>query len=355
MKRILITLVSILIVGSLISWVLLNNRNENEAKTALVSQTGNTIAITVSEVTKQPLSLDFSSNGKFTSNQELQLLSETSGRISQTFVKEGTRVSKGQTLAHIESEVVNLELKRAEDAFMKMQTDYERYQSSFETGGVTKAQLDEIELGLRNAETQLKQAKRRVHDASIKAPISGIINNRSIEIGSFVSPGTPLFEIVDASRLKLNVTANEYQVVKIKEGDRVILSTKVFPDAQLTGTVSFIAEKSDENLSYPIEIIVQNQQQLPVKAGMYATAKFEFPEEEARVIVDRTAFVGSVHSNQVYVYSESKGTAELRNVISGRIIGGQVEVLDGLEEGEKVVTSGQINLTDGAKVELLNL
>lgn len=354
MKRIIITIVSILIIGALISWVLLNNRSENEAKTALVSQTDNAIAVTVSKVEKQTLNLDFSSNGNFTSNQELELLSETSGRISKILVKEGARVSKGQILAHIESEVVNLELNRAEDSFKKLQTDYERYQSSFETGGVTRAQLDEVELALRNAETQLHQAKRRVNDASIKAPISGIINNRSINVGSFVSPGTPLFEIVDASSLKLKVTANEYQVVKIKEGDRVRIYTKVFPDAQFTGTVSFIAEKSNKSLNYPVEITVQNQQGLPVKAGMYATAQFEFPEEEARIVVDRTAFVGSVHSNQVYVYSKSKGTAQLRNVIAGRIIGGQVEVLKGLEEGETVITSGQINLTDGAQVELLN-
>lgn len=353
MKRIIITTVSILMIGTLIGWVLLNNRSENEAKTALVAQTDNSIAVTVSEVVKQSLSFDFSSNGNFTSNQELELSSETSGRISKILVNEGARVSKGQVLAYIESEVVNLELRRAEDSFKKLQIDYERYTSSFETGGVTKAQLDEIELALRNAETQLQQTKRRVSDANIKAPIAGVINKRTIEVGSFVSPGTPLFEIIDASHLKLKVTANEYQVVKIKKGDRVSISTKVFPDILFTGTVSFIAEKADNSLNYPIEITVENEEKQPIKAGMYATAKFEFPEGEPRVVVDRSAFVGSVHNNQVYVYTPDTGTVQLRNVVAGRIIGEQVEILEGLEEGEIIVTSGQINLTDGARVELL--
>lgn len=353
MKRILITTVIILITGTLIGWILLKNRSENEAKTALVAETNNAVVITAAKVEKKALSFDFSSNGNFAPNQELELLSEASGRISKILVKEGARVSKGQVLAYIESEVVNLELRRAEDSYNKLRVDYDRYRSSFETGGVTKAQLDEIELALRNAEVQVQQAKRRVSDSSIKAPISGVINNRNIEVGAFVSPGTPLFEIIDASRLKLKVTANEYQVVKIKMGDRVSIHTKVFPDKVFNGTVSFIAEKADNALNYPVEITVQNKDNQPIKAGMYATAEFEFPEEEAKIVVDRSAFVGSVNNNQIYVYLPESETVEFRNVVSGRITGEQVEVLKGLEEGEMVVTSGQINLMDGTHAELL--
>lgn len=353
MKRIIITTLIILTAGALASWVLINNRNENEAKTAVVARTGSAVAVTVTPVSKQPIKLDFSANGNFSANQDLQLLSEISGRITQLRVKEGSRVSKGQVLAVIDSEVASLGVKRAEDAYQKIKTDYERYQSSFATGGVTRAQLDEIELSMRNAESQLQQSKRGLDDATIKAPISGVVNSRSVEVGSFVSPGTDLFEIVDGSRLKLNVTANEYQVVHISLGDRVSISSKVFPDATFVGTVSFIAEKADNTLKYPVEITVENNGNLPLKSGMYATAKFEFPEESSQVVVHRSAFVGSVNSNQVYVYSEADQTAQLREVISGRIIGEQVEILSGLKEGEMVITSGQINLNDGVHVEAI--
>lgn len=353
MKRILITTMTILATGALAGWVLINNKKENEAKTAVVARGGNAVAVTVAPVAKQPIQLDFPANGSFSANQDLKLLSEINGRITQLRVKEGSRVAKGQVLAVVDAEVASIDLKRAEDAYSKLQVDHRRYQSSFGTGGVTKAQLDDIELSLRNAESQLQQAKRRLNDATIKAPISGTINSRSVEIGSYVSPGTELFEIVDGSRLKLNVTANEYQVVHIRMGDRVSISSKVFPGESFTGTVSFIAEKADNTLKYPIEITVDNNRNLPLKSGMYATANFDFPEGTPQVIIDRSAFVGSVNSNQVYVYSASDQKAILREVVSGRIIGDRVEVLSGLEEGELVITSGQINLRDGVSVGVL--
>src|SRR5690606_29104204 len=101
----------------------------------------------------------------------------------------------------------------------KLKTDMARYQSSYETGGVTRAQLDEITLNLQNAENRVQQARRRVQDTNITAPISGVVNERAVELGAYVSPGTRLFNLVDISTLKLQVTANESQVVNIKVGD----------------------------------------------------------------------------------------------------------------------------------------
>src|SRR5690606_6537757 len=256
----------------------------------------------------------------------------------------------GQVLALVDSEISNLDKQAAEEALQKIKTDYERYKSSFETGGVTRAQLDEIELQLRNAEIQVQQATRRVQDANIKSPINGIINRRDIEVGAYLSPGTDLFEIVDLSRLKLKVTANETQVVNLKVGDKVTIVSAVFPDQEFNGTINFIAAKADNTLNYPVEITVDNSGASELRAGMYATAQFKFPQEEPTILIPRGAFVGGVNSNQVYVLTADT-TAAVRQVVAGRIFGEQVEILRGLEEGETVITSGQINLVDGAKVQ----
>lgn len=350
MKRIIITIVVILGFGALIAWTLNKNKQENEAKTAVVAQTNMAIAVNAEQVSKQAINLDFSSNGNFSANQDLKLMAEAGGRITSILVKEGARVSKGQILAHIDAEYASLDVQRVEDALNKLKTDHARYKSSYETGGVTKAQLDEVELGLRNTENQLQQAKRRLQDAYVKAPISGVINKRSIEIGAYVSPGTELFEIVDVSKLKLDVTANEAQVVKIKVGDKVSISSSVFADRQFTGTVSFIAVKADNSLNYPIEILVDNPgSDAALRAGMYATAHFSFPQQDPAILIPRGAFIGSVNSNQVYVLG-ADSTAQVRDVIPGRILGEKVEILSGLQEGETVITSGQINLVEGAKV-----
>jgi len=86
-----------------------------------------------------------------------------------------------------------------------------------------------------------------------------------------------------------------------------------------------------------------------LRAGMYATAHFQFPEQDPVVLIPRGSFVGSVSSREVYVMS-ADSLAQIRQVTPGRIIGEQVEILQGLTPGEMVITSGQINLTDGVKV-----
>ena len=114
--------------------------------------------------------------------------------------------------------------------------------------------------------------------------------------------------------------------------------------------INFIAPKSDNTLNYPVEIEVQNAAKNTLRAGMYATAIFEFPKQAPQLLIPRTAFAGGVNSNQIFVL-ESDTIAKLRNVVSGRIIGEQVEILDGLKEGETIIVSGQINLVDGTLVK----
>jgi len=103
-------------------------------------------------------------------------------------------------------------------------------------------------------------------------------------------------------------------------------------------------------LNYPIEIMVENAANSALKAGMYGTASFKFPEQAPAVVIPRSAFVGSVSNRKVFVMT-SDGTAKLKEVTPGRILGENVEILSGLEEGETIITSGQINLADGVKVE----
>lgn len=349
MKKGLVVTIIVLVVVGIIAWVLISNKKANEEKTAIVSQSSGAIIVKTDTAKKQSLELDFTANGNFTANKELNLLAETGGRVTQILVNEGSPVKKGQMLVKIDPEYASLELQNAESAYQKLKTDLARYQSSYETGGVTKAQLDEIEFSLRTAETQLRQARRRVQDAFIASPMSGIINRKNIEQGAFVSPGVSLFEIVDVSSLKLEVTANESQVVNVRKGDKVTITTSVFPGQTFTGTVTFIASKADNTLNYPIEIEVANPGENSIRAGMYATARFSFPKQEEQIVIPRSSFVGGVNSNQIYVMG-SDSTARIKEVVAGRIIGEQVEIQSGLNEGEIIITSGQINLVDGTKV-----
>ena len=334
----------------LIGSVLANNKKKNAAQTAVVAETtGGDVAVRVSPVQKGSVELDFSANGNFAPAQQMNFAAENSGRVTKVLVDEGSYVRRGQTLAIIKTDVLNIDLETAQAGYQNALRDKQRYENAFQTGGVTQQQLDQAKLQLENAEARVAQARIRVSDANIKSSISGIVNKRYIEPGAVVNPGTQLFELVDVSKLKLAITVNETQVANLKVGDKVDVRASVFPDKNYNGTVTFIAPKADASLNFPVEIELTSNPGNQLKAGMYGTAIFSFGNTAPVVLIPRSAFVGSVSTNQVFVV-ENRGTARLRNVIAGRVLNDKVEVLQGLNEGETIITSGQINLADGSKI-----
>lgn len=353
MKKIIITVLAIAAIGAGITWKLISNKKENQAKVDIVSKGTGKVPVKVITVKKEVVNIDFSVNGKLMADKDLTLVSEANGQVVAILVKEGDKVVKGQTLARIESTYSSIDLQRASDAVEKLRNDQTRLNNALKSGGVTQAQVDEINLAVKSAESQLNQARKRVSDATIKSPMSGIINSRLIEVGSFVGVGTQLFNIVDVSSLKLKVTANERQVIRLSVGYDVDIKVPVFQEELFKGKISFIAPKADNSLNYPIEIrLVNASTKNRLKAGMYASAEFKFGEESPIIAIPRAAFVGSVNSGEVFVI-ERTGFATLRKVSPGAIFGDQVEILDGLKEGEIVITTGQINLVDGTAIEVL--
>ena len=354
MKKIIITVVVIAATLGVIAYVLTNIKKENEAKTAIVAEKNASVSVRVDTVKVQDVSLDFVSNGNFEPVQELKFSAEKSGKITNVLVKEGDYVSVGQTLAIVRSDVINVNAQNANAVYQNAVADYTRFENAFKTGGVTKQQLDQAKLAMVNSKSQLTQANINVGDTRIKAPISGVINKKYIEIGSIITgmPATELFEIVNVSKLKLNVSVNESQVASLKVGSPTKVTASVYPDKTFDGKITFIAAKADASLNFPVEIEITNNASKDLKAGMYGTAEFASKQQKQSLkIVPRNAFVGSVSSNQVFVIEN--GIAKLKTVTAGRILGNKVEILSGLNEGETVIVTGQINLQDGSKVEVI--
>ena len=350
-KNILIGIVIIAALG-LIAYTLTSNKKENEAKTAIVAQKNASVTVKVNPVKTEEISLDFSVNGSFEPFQELNFSAEKPGRVVRVLVDEGSSVRIGQTLAIVRSESINADLQTAEASYQNAVTDYNRFENAYKTGGVTKQQLDQAKLSLVTSKSRLQQAKVNIGDTNIKSTINGIVNKKYIEPGSVLGAATQMFEIVNVSKLKLKVSVNESQVASLKLGNAVNVTASVYPDVTFSGKITFIAPKADSSLSFPVEIEIANNSSNDLKAGMYGTAEFASKQQkQSMMTVPRNAFVGSVSSNQVFV--AENGIAKLKTVTAGRILGDKVEIINGLSDGENVIVTGQINLQDGNKVEII--
>lgn len=354
MKKIITTSVIIIAALALIGFILTKNKKANEEKIAIVAEKNASVAVKVATVKTEEIALDFATNGVFEPIQEITLTSEKTGKVVQILAKEGDYVTKGQTLAIMRADAINVNAQAAEASYLNAKSDYNRFENAYKTGGVTKQQLDQAKVALTNAEANYKQAKINIGDTRIKAPINGFINKKYIEPGTIIMamPATSLFDIVNVSKLKLNVTVNEAQVAQLKLGNNISVKSSVYPDKEFTGKITFIAAKADTSLNFPVEIEITNNPNNDLKAGMYGTAEFKSAQQKQNLmVVPRTAFVGSVNSNQIFV--AENGIAKLKTVTAGRILGEQVEILDGLSDGETVITTGQINLQDGNSIEII--
>ena len=351
-SKIVVPTLVIVIVFVAIAFILNSNKKKNEAETAIVSKMNNSVNVQVDTVKLSALNVEYTNNGLFEPFQELEFSAEQSGRVSKVYVEEGDEVRVGQPLAIVKTDQLSVELENAKAAFRNAQSNNERYQNAFKTGGVTKQQVDQAALDLQNARAQLDRASIQYGDATIKATINGMVNKRSVEPGTVVSPGTALFELVDVSRLKLKSTLNEINVAHLNKGDTVVITASAIHGRQFTGVIGFIAPKADSSLNFPVEVEVLNTENFPLKAGMYGSMSFKSSQSE-KLTVNRKAFVGSVSNYQVFVI-QPDSTVVLRKVIPGLVSEKNVEVINGLKKGELVVVSGQINLEDGTKVRSVN-
>ncbi|HLU50588.1 MAG TPA: efflux RND transporter periplasmic adaptor subunit [Flavobacteriaceae bacterium] len=352
MKKIIFILIVVALVV-LAGFKLASNKQKMQEETAIVNMENATVAVRAGLVQNEKVNSDYRANGNFAPFQTLNLSSERGGQVVRVLVEEGAHVKVGQTLAIIKADMYSVEMQAAQVAYETALKDAQRFESAFKTGGVTQQQLDQVNLQLQSAKARLDQAKISVGDASIRATIEGIVNKKFIEPGTVVGPGSPLFEIVNVSKLKLKVTVNENQVAYIKTGDEVPVKASVYPDKEFQGKVSFIAPMADSSLNFPVEIEIVNNPNNDLRAGMYGSAFFDTNKSEDTPVltVPRSAFVGSVHNNEVFVIRDN--TAYLTKIVSGRNFGDKVEVLEGLKESDQVVISGQINLLDGTPISIV--
>ncbi len=353
MKKTLIYIVVAAVLIGLAAWKIADNKTKQNAEVAEVAKQVDKINVNIVDVKYEHINTDYTANGNFIPKQETNQSSEISGRIISVLVKEGSRVGAGQTLAYIKKDAIEVDMTQANNNLQNAIIDNQRYENAYKTGGVTKQQVDNSRLQLKNAQAAVRAQNVKINDTRVTAGISGIINKKMVEPGAVVSPGTPLFEIVNINSLKLSVLVDESQIGKLQIGQSVNINVNVLPEDTFTGRISFIAPKSDESLNFPVEIEVPNDGKL--KAGMYGTAVFKTSNgggsEQSMLTVPAEAFVNGVSSGQLFL--AQNGVAKLTKVQVGKVYGDKVEILSGLKPGDQVITSGQINLDNGSKINII--
>jgi len=348
-KKTIITIVALVGVAVAFFLILQNNKSNNEAELEIVAQNNTEVSVRTATVKSENISGQFTVNGTFEPETRANISAEMGGQIVEIYVAEGSEVKKGQVVAKLSGDKINVNVNNAKANLDNAESTLSRYEAAFQTGGVTAVQLDQARLQVENAKAQYKSAQLSSGDTNVRSKISGIVNKKMVEEGMVVGAGTPIIEVVNISSLELRVEVDEALVSRIQKGDTVNVVPSVTKDT-IKGKITFIAPASNGALKFPVEITVNNENGKR-KAGMYATAVFNELGNDNVLTIPREAFVGSVSDNKIFVVEN--GTVQLKKIQTGINYGDKVQVTAGLNEGDVVVTSGQINLTDNTAVNIL--
>lgn len=334
-------------------WKLASNRAQLAAKTELSRVTRAFVPVEVVFPKREPLTNHLEADGIFLPAKEMFVISETAGRVLEVFKNKGEWVMEGDLIAKVDDELLRTELEATQANLAKLRKDQERLTNLIEGEAAPKNKIEDIELGILAAEAKEKALKKQIANTSIKAPMTGTLGLRFIERGSVIGPGIQVGQITNLEKLFLMVKVTERDVLHVSKGQAVGIIADVYPDSKVPAKVTNIGLRADNAFNYDVEIEVPNPKSTPLRAGMHAKAAFVFNAARQGLTLPRRAIAGSLHEAKVYVVVQDS-LAELRSVTLGETFGEKVEVRSGLRENEAVVLSGQLNLSDGAKVKVLN-
>jgi RND family efflux transporter MFP subunit len=334
---------------AVIIFVLVNNRSK--MNTGLKSDLMTDYPVSIATVTRQEVLPMDPIVGTITANHDVTIVSEVQGKITAVKASVGDYVDSGATILQVDDELKQAALSSAEVNYEKSKKDLERFESLLKQNSVTDEQYESARFAFKSAEAQYITAKRQYHDTRIASPISGVVSMRTIDVGEYVQNGTVVANVVDLSILKVKVNVSEKDVFLLKPGDEADISTDVYSGVVFKGKIKTIGSKADEAHTYPVEVTLPNSKEHPLKAGMFGTVAFHPQTTGAILCVPRVALLGSLRQPQIYAVVN--GIAKLKTIAVGREFGLNVEVLDGLSEGETIVVNGQDNLKDNIAVTIV--
>lgn len=357
MKRLLYILFCIMIVTSFFFAVACKKKDTK-------SDVEKIFNVQVQDVAMKPLKPFIESIGTLNPFEEVTVSAEVEGVLRSVKVEEGTQVSKGMLLAAIDDSDYSLEVKRAEAALRQAEAtlentrlEHKRKDALFQEELVTKQQYDDVVTRLSLADAEVERAKASLSLARLKlaktkitSPLACVVKEKRVSAGDFVKNGTPLFVIIQPNPIKLRFTVPEKDVGRLKMHQEVILKVDGFPGSEFKGKVNIVFPNVEEKTrTLQIEALVPNNNGI-LKPGLFAKVILYTAGERNTIVVPVTALL--YEAEKVKVFTVEGERAKEREVKLGSKYGETMEIVEGLKEGEKVVTFGQQNLSEGAKINI---
>lgn len=312
-------------------------------KTAQVAVVDDTPTVSVVQVGVQDVPQDVTYTSTVQAFVKNNIVPQGGNRIKKINVEIGDFVKKGQVLAEMDM----TQLQQAELQLANNEIEYNRLKALYEAGGLSKSDLDAIEMAYKVSRTSYENL---LENSILTSPIDGVITARNYDVGDMYAMSAPLFTVEQIKPVKLLVAVSESDYSKIKKGDDAVITADAVPGKTFYGKVTRLYPTVDPaTRTVTVEVQVANNYNT-LRPGMFTRVKLNFGTNNSVVIPD-VAVVKQQGSGERFVYVlNADGTVTYQPVVLGRRLGAEYEVLEGIQDGAKVVTGGQLRLKDGIKV-----
>lgn len=314
-----------------------------------LSPGGRPVGVIVALAGKVPFAQQLEAVGNARANESVDITAKTSNRITVIRFREGQQVKVGDVLVEFDGEQARANLADAEASLRDSRSQFNRSRELYATKALSEAQLDQLQATLSSNEARVAGARAQLNDTIIRAPFAGRVGLRNVSVGSFVSPGTVITTLDDASVIKLDFSVPEVFLATVKEGLGIQAHTSAYPETEFSGKVSSIDSRLDPiSRSVTVRARIDNRDGR-LKPGMFMTVKLTRSESDALMIPEQALIP---EGERKFVFAVRDGKAVRSEVRTGRRRPGEVEITAGLAEGDVVVIEGTQKVRDGTAVEV---
>ncbi len=280
---------------------------------------------------------------------DVWLSAEQDGRVLSLNFDRGDKVDAGMTLLTLDNRTQLAAFQRADAALTNALQDLARYLPLVKAGSVSEEKISAVKMALSTAQAVYNDAKVRLEQCRVISPVSGIVQERTAEIGQFMKRGDQCMRLVNVSKMRLVAFIPERDLSAVSKGDSLQFTVDAQDGGVYSGRCIFLASQSHLfTNTYRCDLEVDNPGEL-LKGGMLVRLSYPRSKLVDRIVIPLDSLIAE--KGQYFAYVCKDGRAERRIVRIAMMLGGDVVVRDGLLPGDQLIIQGQRLVSDGAAVE----
>lgn len=323
------------------------NDNNNDNDSTLV------IPVEVNDVSRGDISAYYSNTATLEAVQEATIVSKVRGIVEEIKVEEGDYVKKGQILAKIENDQYRIETERAKATMDRLYNDFQRNKELFDKKLISAEVYENSRYEYESQKSAYELAQLSYEYTSIKSPISGVISNRYIKVGNMIGTDQQVYKVSDFDPIQAIIYIPEHERFKIRKGQRAELQADAIPETFFSGKIERISPIIDPLTgTFKVTVYLDDDQDI-LRPGMFGRIKIVYDTRMNAKMIPKSAIISEDETQSVFVIKDSLAFKKI--ITTGYKNGLNVEILEGLEDGEVVVTTGQGSLTDSTRVNVIRL